>query len=518
MLGSLAQRLSLFEKWLRLFPKAKYSELSQSIEDIYLEYIAFIVNSIKYFRRSGLQNLLRTVFWPPLTNNFDKSNTKIHALTEFLVLQVQTASYESAANRDQEMRHLLRATQASSNTARLKFIHNASRNENFFGRADVIGEMSRLFKAATERQVSVALHGPPGVGKSQIAIEYLYRNFNHYPVAIWLDGRDRLILETQFIQIARQIGCMESGGNHCSEVLSWINCNWLVIFDNVDDVNDIRPYWPAAARGSVIITSRDPTACEEGLANKGFPIEPFSPSDGADFILSLSATELPVDEDTKRAAFALSEAFDGLPLGLKVAVSTMARRNYTPTQFAAALAKSVEEAERQGIAIRKEVMSLADLFDMVLQSLHPAALALLDMVSFLNPKGIPVELFESNESSHGPLSFNFRDGAESLWTHSLLRFDNNKTSVTVHGYTQSYVYRKMRMAHSQSRHDGALCKVLVCLERAVPELVLSPNRNPSLWERRERYLPHVWSLASRAKDTMPKDSAERLIGLMTSYG
>ncbi|RYP50512.1 hypothetical protein DL768_004017 [Monosporascus sp. mg162] len=296
------------------------------------------------------------------------------------------------------------------------------------------------------------------------------------------------------------------------------DCNWLVIFDNVDDVNDIRPYWPAAARGSVIITSRDPTACEEGLANKRLHIEPFSPSDGTEFILSLSATELPVDEDTKRAAFALSEAFDGLPLGLKVAVSTMARRNYTPTQFAAALAKSVEEAEQQGIPIRREVMSLADLFDMVLQSLHPAALALLDMVSFLNPKGIPVELFESIESSQAGLSFNFRDGAESLWMHSLLRFDNNKSSVTVHGYTQSYVYRQMRMAHSQSRHDGALRKVLVCLERAVPELVLSPNRNPSLWERRERYLPHVRSLASRANDPMSKDSAERLIGLMTSYG
>ncbi|RYP09420.1 hypothetical protein DL764_001299 [Monosporascus ibericus] len=434
MLSSLAQRLSLFEQWLRLFPKAKYSELSQSTEEIYLEYIAFIVNSIKYFRRSGLHNLLRTIFWPPLKNNFDKSNIKIRALTELLVLQVQTASYQSAANRDQEMRHLLRANHASSNTARLIFIQNASRNENFFGRANVM------------------------------------------------------------------------------------NCNWLVIFDNVDDVNNIRPYWPAAARGSVIITSRDPTACEEGLANKGFAIDPFSPSDGADFILFLSATELPVDEDMKRAAFTLSQAFDGLPLGLKVAVSTMARRNYTPTQFAAALAKSVEEAEQQGIAIRKEVTSLADLFDMVLQSLHPAALALLDMVSFLNPKGIPVELFESNESSQGGSSFNFRDAAESLWMHSLLRFDNNKSSVTVHGYTQSYVYRQMRLAHSQSRHDGALCKVLVYLEQAVPELVLSPNRNPSLWERRERYLPHVWSLASRAKDPMPKDSAERLIGLMTSYG
>lgn len=42
--------------------------------------------------------------------------------------------------------------------------------------------------------MSVALYGPPGVGKSQIAIEYMYRNYGEYPVIIWMDGSDHLVL------------------------------------------------------------------------------------------------------------------------------------------------------------------------------------------------------------------------------------------------------------------------------------------------------------------------------------
>lgn len=58
MLETIGGRLRLFEQWLRLFPKAKNGELSQSIEEIYFEYISFLVEYIKYSRRGGIRELI----------------------------------------------------------------------------------------------------------------------------------------------------------------------------------------------------------------------------------------------------------------------------------------------------------------------------------------------------------------------------------------------------------------------------------------------------------------------------
>ena len=54
MLESLSFYLHLFEDWLRLFPTKDYSEVSETIIKVFLEYIAFVVDAILYLRKSQL--------------------------------------------------------------------------------------------------------------------------------------------------------------------------------------------------------------------------------------------------------------------------------------------------------------------------------------------------------------------------------------------------------------------------------------------------------------------------------
>lgn len=53
-IDDLARSLSLFERWIRLFDPKDYPELAASIEYTCTEFFGFLVDSIRFFRRSSL--------------------------------------------------------------------------------------------------------------------------------------------------------------------------------------------------------------------------------------------------------------------------------------------------------------------------------------------------------------------------------------------------------------------------------------------------------------------------------
>lgn len=75
------------------------------------------------------------------------------------------------------------------------------------------------------KQASVVLHGLGGIGKSSVALEYLYREFHTYPVILWLYAEKKEKLDSQFVQMARLLGLCAEGGDADESrelVLHWI--------------------------------------------------------------------------------------------------------------------------------------------------------------------------------------------------------------------------------------------------------------------------------------------------------
>ncbi|KAL8999883.1 MAG: hypothetical protein Q9188_005797 [Gyalolechia gomerana] len=56
--------------------------------------------------------------------------------------------------------------------------------------------------------------------------------------------------------------------------------SWLVIFDNVDNLASIKPFWPLEDHGSIIVTAKNPEV-NTSLVQKTIHLEPFSESEGA---------------------------------------------------------------------------------------------------------------------------------------------------------------------------------------------------------------------------------------------
>ncbi|KAF2008315.1 FabD/lysophospholipase-like protein, partial [Aaosphaeria arxii CBS 175.79] len=145
-------------------------------------------------------------------------------------------------------------------------------------------EQALLPRRGNNRRATFVLYGLGGIGKTQLAVEFMRRYQRAFSCVFWLDGssQDSLqqgiarnasrIPDGQISQTSKQYAETREGDIQvvAREVLAWLalpdNSRWLVVFDNVDREHgqhvadplayDVRLYFPAADHGSVLITSR----------------------------------------------------------------------------------------------------------------------------------------------------------------------------------------------------------------------------------------------------------------------
>jgi hypothetical protein len=154
----------------------------------------------------------------------------------------------------------------------------------FVARQKELSEMHELLHGRGRSSRSgVVLHGLGGIGKTQLAIEYIRKHKEKYTAILWLNANDEDSLRLSFRDIAQQIlmyhpstglfGNVDLEGDLdrvVSAVKAWLdlrdNPHWLMIYDNYDNPRtanhadrstvDVRRYLPESDQGSVIITTR----------------------------------------------------------------------------------------------------------------------------------------------------------------------------------------------------------------------------------------------------------------------
>ena len=140
----------------------------------------------------------------------------------------------------------------------------------FIGRDTQLEQMKTVLlpnPTSPTRKVLV-LGGMGGIGKTQLAVTYAKRHSSSYSSIFWLNASTEAALLISLRRLAREV-LPEAGGQPKDDimlvqVLIWLsnleNPRWLLIFDNYDDPDqfNIREYFPSAAQGSIIITTRQP--------------------------------------------------------------------------------------------------------------------------------------------------------------------------------------------------------------------------------------------------------------------
>jgi Cdc6-like AAA superfamily ATPase len=76
-------------------------------------------------------------------------------------------------------------------------------NPHFLGRDDLLKSLRDKLKETKPKQYNhrVAIYGMGGVGKTQVAIEYVYRHENDYDNVYWISASDQAALLSGFQEV-----------------------------------------------------------------------------------------------------------------------------------------------------------------------------------------------------------------------------------------------------------------------------------------------------------------------------
>ena len=155
----------------------------------------------------------------------------------------------------------------SFKTADIQIFQVPSRNNCFCGRDRELEAIAAQLKNIQNSSIHSAICGLGGVGKTSLAVEFLWQHQEKYPGGIfWISGEDKFF-QGSVNEMALQIGTIENDfHNSLSRTLDWLRKReklWCLVVDNLDELEmspEMRKLltgnWKYMARGHIIITTR----------------------------------------------------------------------------------------------------------------------------------------------------------------------------------------------------------------------------------------------------------------------
>ena len=89
---------------------------------------------------------------------------------------------------------------------------SCQRNPQFTGRDELLTQLSSTLRETKQKRFNhrIAIYGIGGVGKTQVAIEYVYRYETQYDGIYWISASDQAELLSGFQEIGLMTGCVSA--------------------------------------------------------------------------------------------------------------------------------------------------------------------------------------------------------------------------------------------------------------------------------------------------------------------
>lgn len=350
------------------------------------------------------------------------------------------------------------------------------RRSDFFGRTDILELIDENLLPDNRRNVSFgegslrsyALCGMGGIGKTQIAVEYAYSRKSKYDAIFFITADGKTVLAEEFARIAVQLGLEDQSEANdltvsCEIVKGWLSnpvrsyqapqspaneVSWLLIFDNVDDLEVLEEFWPTTGSGAVLLTSRDSLAKNQiYTANNGIDLKPFSETDATQFLNSLTKATAQSSQDIHAAEVA--DRLGGLPLLIAQMAGVMARLRLSYSDFLRLYNDSgIEEISMTGTAASTAQQVYSISYKLGFDGLAPASLGLLSLIAVLDPDRIPESILLgacSNASlQHFPATLKeYYEARAQLLQTSLINQNPETHDIWVHRIVQDVAKGKL---------------------------------------------------------------------------
>ncbi len=382
------------------------------------------------------------------------------------------------------------------------------RHVNFTGRTPLLKTLHDKLSVDPPPGV-VALHGLGGIGKTQTALEYVYRHAAEYDMVAWLRSEDADGLAWEYASLADLLGLPERNTPDrypkVEAVRRWLERNrrWLVVFDNAPTPEAIRSYLPRSPTGHVITTSRHPGWRSLGAS---LAVDVLEPNEAAEFLAVRTGGQGAPE------VFDLCEELGRLPLALEEAAAYIEATGRSVSTYRRLLETNRLRLLEEGTPPADYPWTVRSTWEISLQGLEaeaPTAAQLLCVCAYLGPDDIPLgDLRQAiSRLGGGPLS-PLRDDIEfdrcmvALRRYSLVKL--NDGSLSLHRLVQLVTRDRL-----PEEHRALWAEMAVRLVEAVfPKSGLAGDAHPLAG----RLLPHSLAALGHAQNLSSCDEvAARLL-------
>lgn len=314
-------------------------------------------------------------------------------------------------------------------------------------------------RAALLKQLNNQLHpklsvvvctGLGGVGKTQLALEYLHNTTHHYSLKAWFEAENVGELYTKYVQFAKAHGYNTSP--HTREqiitfVKQWLTDNpgWLIVYNNANNYDEIAPFLPERG-GHIILTTRT----REWPSNfKILPIDVMTEKEAINTIAILSQRDISKERQPMKE---LSELLGYLPLALAQASAYIKHNNISVQEYLNIYKQNELQllesdlfpagGKHDPITVTWNITLDAITREAVINNQSPIAIELLTVCAYLSPDKISRQLMLAWLKKTHPnivdpeLVLNNSLGL--LWKYSMINYNYNEY-VSIHRLVQKVI-------------------------------------------------------------------------------
>ncbi len=355
-----------------------------------------------------------------------------------------------------------------------------------------VGRETELLQVRAELVASgrLAVHGLPGVGKTQLVARYLRDYRDEYPDGVfWIRAEQESSLVGDLAGLAWRLELDEQAApeqeRQIDAVLRWLRRHpqWLLVLDNLEPavIPAQRRWLPPGLPGHLLVTSRAP------LPSPHIRLDPLPSEVASQYLVHRTG------QDDWAAAAVVADTLGRLPLALAQAAAYIDETGRDLASYATLLDTHLVAlmAEGQPDDYPRSVFNTLNLSLQRLERERPVA-ALLRLCAFLAGDDIPIGVLQRAAGALPPeLAAALRDDIETDRTIAALRryslVDRQADSLRVHRIVQAIV-----------RHTLPAGEYLTWLTAAVRVLTSqfpdNPEDVPQLWPSCARLLPHAYAV------------------------
>lgn len=402
-----------------------------------------------------------------------------------------------------------------------------SRNPDFQGRSDVLDLIDANLQPSSTLELSdkrtglntFALCGLGGLGKTQIAVEYMFTRLGNYDAVFWLQADTPEKLTAGFSKIALVLG-LESNEGLSDPVASrelvkgWLaqpvghaaqseakQPRWLLIFDNADKPDLLHDFWPQDGQGSVLITSRDPLTKTQFYGKTGTDLENLPIEESK--LLLRKLTHRSIDAESEPLCAEIVKKLNCFPLAIVQMSGVMWRRSLSLEEFLEIYSEEVERSDLHNMKVGTQQgygHTLASVW--ALEKLGPGASCILSSLSLLDPDCIQEEILTKKAPGDKLPDFprsrsGYSRDLTELIQSSIIRRSQDRHELSIHRVVQDVV--RSQLVRSVDQFTTMFDVTVEFMSTNWP-FVTKPQGGSQMFDRVDRWeqcgnmMPHILSL------------------------